>query len=181
VKKRVLWQNDLSKVFVDPHSRFEGRLFYAPIDYIHISSPFTKRRYHPVRHNYQPHLGVDFALGEGSSVYAARDGIVEQIDHHRANGNFIKIKHDSGFITTYNHLGKWATNLHEGQLVKAGDIIGYVGCTGYCTSPHLDFRIRRGNFLYDPMALTKPYPFKERNYFESSKFKAMITMFMTKN
>jgi murein DD-endopeptidase MepM/ murein hydrolase activator NlpD len=178
--RRYLWQNDLAKVFVDPHSRFQDRPFYAPVDYLHISSPFAKRRFHPVRHNFQPHLGVDFALNEGAPIYAARDGIIEQIDHHHANGNFIQIKHDQGFLTTYNHMGRWAPNLHEGQLVKAGEIIGYVGCTGYCTSPHLDFRIRKGDFLYDPMALTKPYPYKERNYFESSKFKNLISTFMTK-
>ena len=103
ILKRVLWENNTAKVFVDPSTRFDDRPFYAPIDYLHVSSPFARRRLHPVRHNYQPHLGVDFALAAGSPVYAAKEGIVEEAEHHHANGNFIMIRHENDYFTTYNH------------------------------------------------------------------------------
>jgi murein DD-endopeptidase MepM/ murein hydrolase activator NlpD len=179
--KRLLWQNDSTRVFVDPNTRFEERPFYAPIDYVHVSSPFARRRFHPVRHNYQPHLGVDFALAEGSPVYAAKAGIIEEVAHHHANGNFISIRHENDFVSTYNHLQKWADGIVIGKKVDAGEIIGYVGCTGYCTSPHLDFRIRKGNYLYDPMYLTKPFPYKERNYWETNKFKQLLGTLTSQN
>jgi murein DD-endopeptidase MepM/ murein hydrolase activator NlpD len=179
--KRILWKNDNSRVFVDPTSRFEDRPFYAPVDYVHISSPFTRRRFHPVRHNYQPHLGVDFALPEGSPIYAAKSGIIQEVAHHHANGNFVQIRHENDYVTTYNHMGRWATGLTIGHKVEAGEIIGYVGCTGYCTSPHLDFRIRKGNYLYDPIYITKPYPYKERNYWETTKFKQLLGIVTSQN
>lgn len=179
--KRLLWENNTAKVFVDPSTRFEDRPFYAPIDYLHISSPFARRRFHPVRHNYQPHLGVDFALAAGSPVYAAKEGVIEEVDHHHANGNFVMIRHENDYLTTYNHLQGFAPGLIVGKRVNAGDVIGFVGCTGYCTSPHLDFRIRKGNYLYDPMYITKPFPFKERNYWETTKFKQLLGVVTSQN
>ncbi|MDZ4678231.1 MAG: M23 family metallopeptidase [Oligoflexia bacterium] len=172
--KRVLWRNERTHVFVDPSMRFEDRPFYAPVDYLHISSQFSRRRFHPVRRNYQAHLGTDFALPEGSPVYATRDGIINDLTRHRANGILVQIRHDHGFVTTYNHLQRWAPNLTIGKAVRVGEIIGYVGCTGYCTSPHLHLSIRNGNYLYDPVYLTKPFPHKERNYHESNKYKTMV-------
>jgi murein DD-endopeptidase MepM/ murein hydrolase activator NlpD len=171
---RVLWENDLTKVFVDPETRFETRPFYAPVDYIHVSSSFTRRRLHPVRHNYQPHLGVDLAINAGSPIYAAREGVVEETGRHRANGIYLMIQHPENYYTSYNHLDHLAPGIVPGKRVMAGQIIGYVGCTGYCTSPHLHFAIRHGEYLYDPLLLTKPYPFKERNYWETSKFKTLL-------
>jgi murein DD-endopeptidase MepM/ murein hydrolase activator NlpD len=179
--KRVLWENEKTKVFVDSASRYEDRPFYAPVDYLHISSPFSKRRFHPVRHNYQPHLGVDFALAAGSPIYAAKEGSVQEMAKRHGNGNYIMIHHDGDFVSTYSHLERWAPGLEVGSKVLAGQIIGYVGCTGYCTSPHLDFRIRRGNYLYDPMYLTKPYPYKERNYWETTKFKQLLGPLTSQN
>jgi murein DD-endopeptidase MepM/ murein hydrolase activator NlpD len=181
ILKRVVWENNTAKVFVDPSTHFEDRPFYAPIDYLHVSSPFSRRRFHPVRHNYQPHLGVDFALAAGSPVYAAKEGVIEEFDHHHANGNFVMIRHTNDYLTTYNHLERFATGLTVGKKVDAGEIIGYVGCTGYCTSPHLDFRIRKGNYLYDPMYITKPFPFKERNYWETTKFKELLGVVTSQN
>jgi murein DD-endopeptidase MepM/ murein hydrolase activator NlpD len=172
--KRLLWEDKDTKVFVDPSTRFESRPFFAPVDYIHISSTFARRRLHPVRHNYQPHLGVDLALTAGSPIYAAREGVIQEAARHHANGNYITIQHTDNYYTTYNHMDHMAPGMVPGKHVVAGEIIGYVGCTGYCTSPHLDFRVRRGDYLYDPMLLTKPYPFKERNYWETSKFKDLV-------
>jgi hypothetical protein len=172
--KRVLWKNDRTLAFVDPNSRFEDRPFYAPVDYLHITSPFSRRRFHPVRHNYQAHLGTDFALPEGSPVYATRDGIIQDLNKHRANGIMVQIRHERDFYTTYNHLQRWAPGMFVGKAVRVGEIIGYVGCTGYCTSPHLHLSIRHGDYLYDPVYLTKPYPYKERNYWDSTKFKTLL-------
>ena len=171
---RVLWEDKDTKVFVDPSTRFADRPFYAPLDYIHVSSIFTRRRLHPVRHNYQPHLGVDLAWMEGAPVYATREGVIGEATHHHASGNFISIKHDGGFISIYDHLDGFAPGIAVGKHVETGDVIGYVGCTGYCTSPHLHFGIRKGDYLYDPMLLTKPYPYKERNYWETDKFKGLV-------
>src|SRR5262249_45220691 len=108
VIKRALWQLGSIKIFVDPQSKFSARPFYAPVDYIHISSPYTRRRLHPVRHTYQPHLGVDFALNEGSPVYAAWDGEVVEAGRHHGNGNFVSLKHEGDYFTIYSHLESWA-------------------------------------------------------------------------
>ena len=106
----MLLAKDGEKVFVDPEKAFKDRLFFAPVDFLHISSPFAKRRLHPVRHNFQPHLGIDFALPEGSPVYAPRDGTISEISHKHGNGNFIVVDHGDGYFSIFNHLQSFAKN-----------------------------------------------------------------------
>ncbi len=177
--RRMLLVKDGYKVFVDPDKLFDDRLFYAPVDYLHISSPFALRRFHPVRHKFQPHLGVDFALPEGSPVYVPRDGVVTEISKKRGNGNFVVIEHEFGLFSIYNHLQAVYNNLKVGQKVKVGEILAYVGCTGYCTSPHLHFSVRRGTHMINPNSLTRPFPFKVKDYRNSPDFKNLLFQLRT--
>lgn len=162
--ERILVTQDNKKFFIDPTNNFEERPFFSPVDYTHISSPFNKRRFHPVKRRYQPHLGVDFALPEGSPIYAPRSGVVKEIAKRRGAGNYITIEHEDGYHSMYNHLQSAHGDLKEGQKVYPGQVIGYVGCTGFCTSPHLHFAVRRGKIMYNPIQLTKPYPYAARDY-----------------
>lgn len=174
VLERVLWVNDKSRVFVDPNRKFEDRLFYLPVDYAHISSHFSRRRLHPLKRRWRPHHGVDFVLNEGDPIYAARDGVVEKIKRKRGTGRLVRLKHRKGFVTIYNHLSKWAHGLKVGDKVKVGQVIGYAGCTGYCTSPHLHFTIRKGNYVYDPVFLTKPYPYSQKHFWRTKQFMNLV-------
>ncbi len=93
------------------------------------------------------HNGADIAAPIGTPIYAAEDGKVRKIENQDrfcrkgAYGKYIAIEHENNLATLYAHLSAWNTNIKEGQVVKRGDVIGYVGKTGYATGPHLHFTV----------------------------------------
>lgn len=91
-----------------------------------------------------PHNGLDIAAPMGTEVIAAEDGIVVAVDNNDRSalrryqyGKYIMIKHENGFSTLYAHLSGQVVKI--GDSVKRGQLIGYVGNTGYSTGPHLHF------------------------------------------
>lgn len=108
----------------------------------------------------QYHFGVDLALHKGDSVYAAFDGIVRYSSYNMGGyGNCIVIRHYNGLETLYGHLsGRIVT---PGQVVKAGELIGFGGSTGYSTGPHLHFETR---YKGEPIDPTTFIDFKDSTY-----------------
>ncbi len=91
------------------------------------------------------HNGLDLRGAVGTRVYAAADGIILATGDNKryAYGKWIAIKHKNGLITLYAHLS--LQKVKKGDLVKQGDVIGYVGATGYVTGPHLHFTVYAPN------------------------------------
>jgi murein DD-endopeptidase MepM/ murein hydrolase activator NlpD len=149
-------------VFVDPTTPAfaDNRELYAPVNYIHISSVFSNHRMHPIRGRSKPHNGVDFELPVGSEVFSAYKGYIEKIGKDRAAGNHVVIRHPNGLSTAYLHLNVIQEGLRVGKSVGTGDLIGQVGCTGYCTSPHLHFSVKKGKRPIDPMKVMRRYPYQ---------------------
>lgn len=88
------------------------------------------------------HEGIDISAPRGTPIVSAKDGIVIMAGGKAGYGGYgiaVEVKHDDGFMTRYAHLAE--TAVKEGDAVKAGDIIGSVGCTGRCTGPHCHFEI----------------------------------------
>jgi len=126
----------------------------APLKFSRISSRFSNNRMHPVLRIMRPHHGVDYAAATGTPVYTIGDGVVLQKSYQPAGGgNFVKIRHNSVYTTSYMHLSKFATGLKAGQRVKQGEVIGYVGMTGLASGPHLDFRVYIGGTAVDPLTI----------------------------
>lgn len=175
--KRVLLVKDGKKVFVDPERLYEDRPFYSPVDYAHVTSLFSRKRFHPIRHRYVAHEGIDYALQEGSSVYAAQEGVIIEAAKKRGNGNYVMIAHPDGSISYYNHLQSHAQNINPGQRVLPGTVIGYVGCSGLCTSPHLHFAIKKGGRMIDPIKITKPFPYFAKDYRETDEYKNLLSAY----
>jgi len=101
---------------------------------------------------YEDHPGIDIAVGEGTPIRAAADGTVifTQPDATSGGyGNYTCIDHGGGLSTCYAHQTTFA--VAAGQSVSQGDVIGYVGCTGYCLGPHLHFEVRINGVVTDPM------------------------------
>lgn len=99
----------------------------------------------------RPHKGVDINLNTGDAVYAAFDGIVRVAMPTRMSGgygNVIVIRHVNGLETYYGHLSKYIVK--SGDIVKAGELIGYGGSTGRSTGPHLHFETRYMGQAFDP-------------------------------
>ncbi|MFT5315385.1 MAG: murein DD-endopeptidase MepM/ murein hydrolase activator NlpD [Candidatus Krumholzibacteriia bacterium] len=135
----------------------QKQLLRAPINYSRISAGFSHRRFHPVHKKWMPHLGVDYAAPIGTPVRAGGDGEVLVARYKKGNGNYIQIRHTNAeFETYYLHLSKYAKGIKPGAKVSQGQIIGYVGSTGYASGPHLDYRVKRDGTFVDARQLKLP-------------------------
>lgn len=138
---------------VDGNS-LEGAFLKAPLDYYRISSRFTNRRFHPVLKRYRAHHGVDYAAPTGTPVYAIGSGkVIAKAYQKGGGGNYVKIRHNSVYVTTYMHLSRFAKGLKVGDYVKQKQMIGYVGSTGVSTGPHLDFRVHENGKPINPLTI----------------------------
>ncbi len=97
------------------------------------------------------HEGLDIAAPSGAPIRAAECGIVSFAGVQSGYGNMVCVKHSSRFETCYAHMTNYAVS--QGQRVDQGQVIGYVGCTGNCTGPHLHFETRVDGAARDP----RPY------------------------
>lgn len=120
----------------------------APVDFTRISSRYQKRRFHPVLHNWRSHLGTDYAAPTGTPIWSTADGVVIAASYTSGNGNYVKIRHNSKYTTQYLHMSK--RNVHRGDYVKQGDVIGFVGSTGLATGPHVCYRFWVNGRQVDP-------------------------------
>lgn len=146
----------------------------APLKYSRISSHFNPSRLHPVLKIRRPHLGVDYAAPTGTPVMSIGSGVVTKKAFQKGGaGNYVTIRHNGTYTTTYMHLSRFAKGLAVGQQVSQGEVIGYVGATGLATGPHLDFRVFRNGQAIDPLKMESPpsTPLKEayRDSFELVK------------
>jgi len=160
--------------FNDRGQSLEGAFLKAPLDYYRISSRFSNSRFHPVLKRYRAHHGVDYAAPTGTPVYAIGDGKVYAKGYQpRGGGNYIKIRHNRVYTTTYMHLSKFARGIHIGQKVKQREVIGYVGQTGLATGPHLDFRVFENGRAINPLTIkSQPKaPIKKENLAEYNKLR----------
>ena len=139
---------------------FEGRslkgaFLRSALKFSRISSTFGLRK-HPIHGNWRGHKGVDYAARTGTPIHATADGVVEFIGRMNGYGNTIVLKHHSQYTTLYAHQSKFAQNLKKGQKVQQGDLIGYVGSTGWSTGPHLHYELRVANKPVDPLSVDVP-------------------------
>ncbi len=135
----------------------QKQLMRAPVNYSRISSSFSYDRLHPVLRRRMPHLGVDYAAPIGTPVWAAGDGVVVARGSKRGNGRYVKIRHTNReYETYYLHFSRFARGVGVGTRVRQGDVIGYVGASGYATGPHLDFRVKKSGRFVNPRTLKLP-------------------------
>lgn len=128
----------------------------APLNYKYISSYFSKNRLHPILRIWRPHLAIDYAAPTGTPISTIGDGVITYIGYDSGYGNYIKIRHPNNYVSAYGHLSRFAKGLKNGEKVKQGEIIGYVGSTGLSTGPHLDFSISKNGGRVDFLKLKLP-------------------------
>lgn len=132
----------------------EGAFLKAPLDFYRISSRFSNSRFHPVLKRYRAHHGVDYAAPTGTPVYAIGSGkVIAKGYQANGGGNYVKIRHNSTYTTTYMHLSRFAKGLQVGDVVAQKEVIGYVGSTGLSTGPHLDFRVYENGKAINPLTI----------------------------
>jgi murein DD-endopeptidase MepM/ murein hydrolase activator NlpD len=113
-----------------------------------VTSPYGYR-IHPIFGYSRLHTGIDIGAGYGAPVVAAGDGEVAFVGVMSGYGNVVVVDHGGGMATTYNHLS--AFQVSTGESVGRGEVIAAVGCTGWCTGPHLHFEVRINGSPVDPM------------------------------
>ena len=150
-------QNGNGQYFDENGANLRKAFLKAPLNYRRISSTFSNARRHPVTKVVRPHHGVDYAAPTGTPVVTVGDGtVIEKGWDKKGGGNYLKIRHNSTYTTTYMHLNGFAKGIQKGSKVKQGDLIGYVGSTGMSTGPHLDFRLNKNGAYINPLTFNPP-------------------------
>ena len=138
--------------YYDEHGRaLHGSWLRAPLRYDRVTSRFNPKRMHPILRRVVPHLGVDYAAGTGTPVWAAAPGTITFAGYKGANGNLVIIRHARGFETGYAHLQRIEKDMRRGRQVDQRQVIGYVGSTGRSTGAHLHFSLKQGANFVDPL------------------------------
>lgn len=127
----------------------------APLEFTRISSRFGMRQ-HPFLHSWRKHTGVDYAAPQGTRVRTTGDGVIEFAGTKGGYGNAIIVRHNGQYSTLYGHLRGFARGIHRGARIEQGDIIGYVGQTGWATGPHLHYEFRIAGVARNPLAVSLP-------------------------
>ena len=129
--------------FDEKGNNLRSAFLVSPLEFSRVSSSFGKRK-HPISGKWKNHNGTDYAAKTGTPVMTTASGTVTHSSSKGGYGNCVIVKHSEKFSTLYAHLSKFESGARKGSYVKQGDIIGYVGSTGYSTGPHLHYEF----FLY---------------------------------
>ena len=146
------WDNLLASIKAENY-RNEVTPNLWPLDGGYISSDFGSRANPFDGYSSDCHPGIDIAENYGAPVYASASGYVQRAGWYGGYGKYIKISHDYGYATAYGHLS--SIEISAGDYVSKGQIIGYVGSTGYSTGPHLHFEVLLYGEQVNPRRLIK--------------------------
>ncbi|WP_176649232.1 M23 family metallopeptidase [Duganella sp. SG902] len=150
--------------FEDPQSKqgggyysFDGKslkkaFLKSPVEFSRISSGFAMR-VHPISGQWKQHKGIDFPAPTGTPIRAAGDGVIDFAGTMNGYGNFIIIKHWNNYTTAYAHMSRFGAGMKKGAKVSQGDVIGYVGTTGWSTGAHLHYEFRVNGEAKDPSTM----------------------------
>ncbi len=139
----------------------EGRLLEkqflrAPLSYRRITSGFTGARYHPITKTVSAHYQIDYAAPTGTPVVATAKGSVVSAGWEGGWGYIVRMRHDNGYTTHYGHLSGFASGISKGITISQGQVIGYVGSTGWSTGPHLDYGVKLDGVPINPLNMNLP-------------------------
>jgi murein DD-endopeptidase MepM/ murein hydrolase activator NlpD len=127
----------------------------SPLEFSRITSGFGMRR-HPIFQEWRTHQGVDYGAPAGTRVKATGDGVVTFAGRRNGYGNLIVLGHHGGYSTHYAHLRNFAQGLRTGRRVAQGEVIGYVGQTGWASGPHLHYEFHLRNQNRNPLTMAFP-------------------------
>ncbi|MEE4361842.1 MAG: peptidoglycan DD-metalloendopeptidase family protein [Pseudomonadales bacterium] len=141
----------------------------APVQFTRVSSNFNLSRKHPLWNTARPHRGIDYAAPTGTPIVAAGDGKVVTVTSNAASGKFVVIQHGEQYQTKYLHMSRFARGIRAGKRVHQGEVIGYVGSTGWATGPHLHYEFLVSGVHRNPRTVplpkALPIPEQERERF----------------
>lgn len=127
----------------------------SPLPMSRITSGFAMRM-HPISGEWTQHKGIDFAAPEGTPIRATADGVIDFSGVQNGYGNVVIVKHGPVYSTLYAHMSRITTGMRAGTRVMQGEVIGYVGSTGWSSGPHLHYEFRVNNDARDPSTIVLP-------------------------
>jgi len=113
-------------------------------------------RRHPIFLQWRAHQGVDYGAPVGTKVKSTGDGVVSFAGRRNGYGNLIVLRHHGGYSTYYAHLRNFARGMRAGSRIVQGEIIGYVGQTGWASGPHLHYEFHLHNQNRNPLSMVFP-------------------------
>ena len=160
VTYQSLWFDDPTSAQGGSYYSLDGKslkkaFLKSPLAFTRISSGFSMRM-HPILGIWKQHKGVDFAAPTGTPIHASGDGVIDFIGTQTGYGNVVGIKHWANYSTLYGHMSRFVPGMRKGDKVHQGDVIGYVGQTGWATGPHVHYEFRINNEPRDPMSVDVP-------------------------
>ena len=120
-----------------------------------MRSGFGERN-HPLLRYMKTHTGVDWAAPYGTPIFAAGNGMIDEIGLKGGYGKYVRINHANGYQTAYGHMTAFARGVDVGSRVRQGQVIGFVGSTGLSTGPHVHFEILINDRFVNPMTIKLP-------------------------
>ncbi len=161
--------------YYHPDGRSVRKMFLrCPLPFMRVTSRYGNRR-HPVLGFSARHNGIDLGAPARTKIRASASGVIQRTGYNRSRGRHITIRHPNQYISHYYHLSRKVKKIRAGVKVEQGQIIGYVGCTGLCTGPHLHYGIQKNGRFINPLRLKSPAknPVKQI-YFKDFKHYAAI-------
>lgn len=127
-----------------------------PVQFKRISSPFSYRRMDPVLHRVHQHLGVDLAAPRGTPIKSIGDGKVEFVGRKGGYGNTVVVSYGPNYKALFGHLSRFSSALRRNSSVHQGQVIGYVGSTGWATGSHVHYELHVNGVARDPLKVSLP-------------------------
>lgn len=146
---------DNSGYFDEEGNSVQKLFLKAPVAFKYISSGFTTgKRYVEAFNVSTGHRAIDYAAPAGTPIRSVGDGTVTLAGWNGSYGYMVSVRHNGTYSTNYAHMSKMA--VRKGAKVKQGDVIGYVGSTGFSTGPHLHYEMVKSGVKVNPLAEVMP-------------------------
>jgi murein DD-endopeptidase MepM/ murein hydrolase activator NlpD len=146
--------NDQIQYFAPDGHNMRKAFLRAPLNFSYVSSNFNPKRYHPILKRVKAHNGIDYKAPKGTPVFTAGDGKVIRSAYSKYNGHHVFVQHANSIVTKYLHFTK--RTVKQGQRVKQGQVIGYVGATGLAQAPHLHYEFLLNGVHRNPRTVALP-------------------------
>ncbi len=144
------------KYYTENGESLQKAFLRNPIDFARVSSTFTTQRVHPIFKKVRAHKGTDYAAKTGTPIKSTGDGNVEFIGTQNGYGNVVIVDHGRGYSTLYAHMNGFKKGLKKGSKVSQGEVVGYVGSTGYATGPHLHYEFKINGIAQNSLTVDLP-------------------------
>lgn len=142
--------------YYHPDGRSVRKMFLrCPLPFMRVTSRYGNRR-HPLLGFSAKHNGIDLSAPRGTKIRATASGIVKSMGYNSRKGRFISIRHKNRYVSHYYHLSRFGKGIKRGIRVLQGQLIGYVGSTGWSTGPHLHYGLQRSGRFMNPLSLKSP-------------------------